>query len=84
MAQNDGNNVAIVALIIIGLLAAGAAFLYFQGSFGKPSPVEHKTIIQQPESAPEPAPAPEEAPKEEPGFSFEHEDEDGKTEIQAP
>lgn len=46
--SNDGNSnsVAIVALILIGLLIAGGAFLYYNGGIGNTSST---TIIEAPE-----------------------------------
>lgn len=84
MAQTEGgNNVAIIALIVIGLLVAGAVFMYYQGGFtggsdGSDTTVfERNTVIER--DAPAPAADPAPAAKEEgPGFSMSHESEDGK------
>lgn len=80
-ADNSNNSVAIVALIIIGALIAGAVFLYAQGGFGPTQVIERDTtVIEKP--APEKA---AEEPKKEPGFEFRYEDEEGNsTEVEAP
>jgi hypothetical protein len=86
-SNNSNNSVAIVALIIIGALIAGAVFIYAQGGFGPTRVIERDTkVIEKPVPAPEPAPEEKaEEPKEEPGYEFRHEDEDGNTtEIEAP
>jgi len=82
-----GNNVAIIAIIVIGVLVAGAAFIYFQGGFSAdkgPTVIERETVIERP-ADPEPEPAPTPPAPEEPGFSIEHEDDEGsRTEIKTP
>ena len=89
MADNSGSNVAIIAIIAIAVLVAGAVFLYLdsQSATGpnvieretirEPAVIERNTTIIQEEPAPEPLP--EEGGK----ASIEHQNEDGsKTEIQ--
>ncbi|WP_150303181.1 hypothetical protein [Pseudomonas saliphila] len=75
MATAEGNNnVAIVAIIVVGVLIAGAGVLYYTGALGNKSSTSNTTVIE--------APA---APKEATGISLKFEDKDGtKTEIQAP
>jgi hypothetical protein len=82
---NNSNSVAIVALIIIGALIAGAVFLYARGDFGPPQVIERDTKIIEREAPPPPQEEEVEPPAEEPGFEFRHEDEEGNsTEIEAP
>jgi hypothetical protein len=81
MAENtSSNNTAIVALSILGLATVAGVFIYFQGGFGESTVVHEQTIIEKvvPAAAtPEPTP--------DPGYKFEHEDNDGnKTVIEAP
>jgi hypothetical protein len=91
MAQDDsGNNVAIIAVIIIAVLVAGAAFLYLQdsGPASGPAVIERETIKEPTVIERDTTiitPPPEEAPPQEEGgkATIEHEDEEGnKTEIQ--
>lgn len=78
--ESNSNNVAIVALIIVGVLIAGAALLYFSGAVGARDVVyrDSTTIIEKPQKA-------EAAKEESSGFSLTHEDKDGaKIEIKTP
>lgn len=82
MANSEGssNSVAIVALIVVGVLIAGGATVYFGGLGGG----DTHTVIERQEAAPKEQEA---APKEEDssGYSFKHKNEDGTTiEIEAP
>lgn len=88
--DNNGSSVAIIAIIVIAILVAGAAFLYFQGDLpdGDSNPTvverttERNTIIEQDAPAPPPAPAVPEN-NTEGDFSFSQEtDEDGDTETE--
>lgn len=75
--DNGSNSVAIVAIIVVGLLIAGAGYLYYSSN-GEPRVIEKTTVIERD------APKPEAGDKPEDSFSFEYEDESGnRTEIQA-
>ena len=83
MAQEDsGSNVAIIAIIIIAVLVAGAAFLYLQDR----GPATEPTVIERNTTNTTIVPPPEVTtpPEEEGGkATIEHEDEEGnKTQIQ--
>lgn len=83
MADNDNgsNNVAIIAILIIALLAIGGFFWsqgYFTGSDNETTVIEREIIREEPASEPEPAPQEDDS-----DFSFEFEDEEGnKTTIE--
>lgn len=69
-AEGNNNNVAIVAIIVVGVLIAGAGFLYYTGALGN----SKTTVIETPA-----------VPKAVSGMSLKFEDKDGtKTEIQTP
>jgi hypothetical protein len=92
MADNSDNNVAIVALIIVAVLVAGAAFLYFTNEPAtEPSAIERETVkeptvidrdttIIQEQPAPEELPAPPGEDKDK--TSIEHQDSDSETKIE--
>ena len=92
MASDNGSSVAIIAIIVIAILVAGAAFLYFQGDLpeGDSNPTvverttERNTIIENDAPAPAPAPAvPDDDVDVEGDFSFEQStDEDGESETE--
>lgn len=78
--ESNSNNVAIVALIVVGVLIAGAVMLYFSGTIGGRDVVyrDTTTIIEKPQQAVA-------AEEESSGFSLTHEDKDGaKVEIKTP
>lgn len=91
MASDNGSSVAIIAIIVIAILVAGAAFLYFQGDLpeGEQNPTvverstERNTVIENDAPAPPPAPAiPDDDVDVEGDFSLEQDiDEDGESET---
>jgi hypothetical protein len=50
--ESGSNNVAIVALIVIGVLIAGAGGLYYTGAFGGRDVVHYDTTIIERPAAP--------------------------------
>lgn len=81
MAGSSNNNLAIIAIIAVGVLVVVGATLFFSGVIGgKDSEPDTKVVIEKQSQ--------QQAPKqaEEPGgFTFKYEDGDGKkTELQTP
>jgi hypothetical protein len=80
MAGNDSNNnLAIVAIVAVGVIVVVGAALFFSGVIGgkKGEPEATVVIEKQPQ-----APGPAEEPT---GFTFKYEDGDGKkTELKTP
>ncbi len=69
-AEGSNNNVAIVAIIVVGVLIAGAGGLFYTGAFNN----SKTTVIETPA-----------VPKAASGMSLKFENKDGtKTEIQTP
>ena len=73
--SSNSNSVAIVAIIVVGLLIAGAGYLYYAKD-STPNVIERTTVIEKDNSS--------QAKKDDPAFSFEYKDEDGtSTKIEA-
>lgn len=81
-----GSNVAIVALIVIAVLVAGAAFLYFGGTSRDSGGDSSHTMIERSveKVTPDGGDSPAADSGDRPGLSLSHESDDGeKTSIDA-
>jgi len=78
--ESSSNNVAIVALIVVGVLIAGGGFLYVNGNFGGRDVVHRETTIIEKQATPVVV-----EKKESDGFSLKIETQGGaKTETKTP